>query len=163
MAMRAVAAENGEWHPSLPRSRADDIDRFVGARIRERRIMLGLTQHQLAELIGVTYQQSHKYEKGINRISAGRLFAIAQALSVEMNYFVAGMGSVAMMKATPQQRMTLDLAHSFMRIPNRAQQQALCELARTLAGTERAPVAVDDLQQHAGAAVLAGGMLRKRA
>jgi transcriptional regulator with XRE-family HTH domain len=47
------------------------IDNHVGARIRERRIMLGLTQQQLAEKIGVTYQQVHKYEHGINRISGG--------------------------------------------------------------------------------------------
>ena len=44
--------------------------------------MLGLTQHQMAELIGVTYQQAHKYEKGINRVAAGRLYHIAQALGV---------------------------------------------------------------------------------
>ena len=55
------------------RSRPQDMDRHVGARMRERRIMLGLTQQQMAELIGVTYQQAHKYEKGINRIAAGRL------------------------------------------------------------------------------------------
>ena len=46
--------------------------------------MLGLTQHQMAELIGVTYQQAHKYETAINRISAGRLYQIAQALDVEV-------------------------------------------------------------------------------
>ena len=55
------------------RSRALDVDRYVSLRIRQRRIMLGLTQQQMAELIGVTYQQAHKYETGINRISAGRL------------------------------------------------------------------------------------------
>src|SRR5216684_341602 len=54
------------------------IDDHVGGRIRERRIMLGLTQQQLAEMIGVTYQQAHKYERGINRVSAGRLFEIAR-------------------------------------------------------------------------------------
>jgi DNA-binding XRE family transcriptional regulator len=53
--------------------RTQDVDRHVGARVRERRIMLGLTQQQLADLIGVTYQQAHKYERGINRVSAGRL------------------------------------------------------------------------------------------
>ena len=58
------------------------IDDHVGARIRERRIMLGLTQQQLAEMIGVTYQQAHKYERGINRVSAGRLFEIARVLGV---------------------------------------------------------------------------------
>ena len=74
-----------------PRSRAQDIDRHVGARMRQRRIMLGLTQQQLADLIGVTYQQAHKYEKGINRIAAGRLSGIAQALGVEIGYFYEGM------------------------------------------------------------------------
>ena len=44
--------------------------------------MLGLTQHQVSELIGITYQQAHKYEKGINRVAAGRLYQIAQALGV---------------------------------------------------------------------------------
>src|ERR687890_1347453 len=75
------------------RSRAQDIDRYVGARMRERRIMLGLTQQQMAELIGVTYQQAHKYEKGINRIAAGRLSSIAQALGVEVGYFYDGLTS----------------------------------------------------------------------
>ena len=51
-----------------------DIDRYLGMRVRERRVMLGLTQQQLAELIGVTYQQAHKYEKGTNRVAAGRLY-----------------------------------------------------------------------------------------
>ena len=49
--------------------------------------MLGLTQLDLAELIGVTYQQMHKYENGINRVSAGRLYPLAQALEVEVSYF----------------------------------------------------------------------------
>ncbi len=76
------------------RSRAQDIDRHVGGRMRERRIMLGLTQQEMAELIGVTYQQAHKYEKGINRIAAGRLHHIARALvpiqeGVERNQRVA--------------------------------------------------------------------------
>ena len=76
---------------AAPRPRAQDIDRHVGARMRERRIMLGLTQQQMADLIGVTYQQAHKYEKGINRIAAGRLSSIARALGVEVSYFYEGM------------------------------------------------------------------------
>ena len=74
-----------------PRPRAQDMDRHVGARMRERRIMLGLTQQQMAELIGVTYQQAHKYEKGVNRIAGGRLYTIAQALGVEVGYFYEGL------------------------------------------------------------------------
>jgi transcriptional regulator with XRE-family HTH domain len=67
------------------RARAQDADRHVGARMRERRIMLGLTQQEMAELIGVTYQQAHKYEKGINRVAAGRLYNIAQGLGLPSN------------------------------------------------------------------------------
>ena len=81
------------------RPRAQDVDRHVGARMRERRIMLGLTQQQMAELIGVTYQQAHKYEKGINRIAAGRLYHMAQALGVEVGYFFEGLGSDNAVKA----------------------------------------------------------------
>jgi transcriptional regulator with XRE-family HTH domain len=77
--------------------------------MRERRIMLGLTQHQMAELIGVTYQQAHKYEKGINRIAAGRLHHIAQALGVEVGYFFEGFGRDTAVKATQQQRLLLEL------------------------------------------------------
>ena len=53
-------------------NRSTNTDRHVGARMRERRVMLGLSQQQMADMIGVTYKQVHKYERGINRISAGR-------------------------------------------------------------------------------------------
>ena len=118
------------------RSRAQDVDRYVGARMRERRIMLGLTQQQMAELIGVTYQQAHKYEKGINRIAAGRLFTIAQALGVEVGYFFDGMDGERSFKPTPQQRMLLELARNFIGMPSRKHQEALCSLARALSNPE---------------------------
>src|ERR1700729_2172276 len=82
--------------------RTQDIDRHVGARVRERRIMLGFTQQQLADLIGVTYQQAHKYERGINRISAGRLFEIAHVLSVPVNYFFEGLDGEASRAVSPR-------------------------------------------------------------
>jgi transcriptional regulator with XRE-family HTH domain len=82
--------------PGPGRSRAQDVDRYVGARMRERRIMLGLTQQQMAELIGVTYQQAHKYEKGINRIASGRLYNIAQALGVDIGYFFEGLTATSL-------------------------------------------------------------------
>lgn len=63
-----------------PPSRVPDLDRAVGRRIRERRIRLGLTQSQLADLIGVTYQQAHKYETGIDPLPASVLSRITQAL-----------------------------------------------------------------------------------
>jgi len=113
------------------RARPQDVDRYVGARMRERRIILGLTQQQMAELIGVTYQQAHKYEKGINRIASGRLYRIAQALGVEIGYFFEGMGRDNA-KAPPQQRLQLELARNFTSIPIRRHQDAICSLARAL-------------------------------
>ena len=116
---------------------AQDVDRHVGARLRERRIMLGLTQQELAELIGVTYQQAHKYEKGINRIAAGRLSVIARALGVEIDYFYDGLTSTpGAVKTTPQQRQMLELTRNFMAISDRRQQEAICTLARSLANSD---------------------------
>ncbi len=114
-------------------ARTQDIDRHVGARIRERRIMLGLTQQQLADLIGVTYQQAHKYERGINRVSAGRLFEIAQVLSVPVSSFFDGLEGEAGRAISPRERMCLELARNFAQIPNLRHQEALSQLARVLA------------------------------
>ena len=75
-----------------PVNRGTDVDRFVGGRIRERRVMLGLSQQQMANLIGVTYQQAHKYERGINRISAGRLYEIARVLQRAGQLLLRGAG-----------------------------------------------------------------------
>src|SRR5688572_22363967 len=100
------------------RSRPQEIDRYVGARIRERRIMLGMTQHQMADLIGVTYQQAHKYEKGINRVAAGRLYSIARVLGIEVSYFYEGLKTGRNLTLSPSQRMLLDLARNFLNIPD---------------------------------------------
>ena len=118
------------------RSRAQDVDRHVGARIRARRIMLGLTQQQMAELIGVTYQQAHKYEKGINRVAAGRLYGIATALGVEVSYFFEGLQTADRLVPSPQQRMLLNLVHNYLNIPVREHQKAIVALARALAEGE---------------------------
>ncbi len=131
-----VAAEAGEAPAAMPRrstGRTQDVDRHVGARVRERRIMLGLTQQQLADLIGVTYQQAHKYERGINRVSAGRLFEIAQVLSVPVSYFFDGLAEGGGRGVTPRERMCLELARNFAQIPNERHQEALSQLARALA------------------------------
>jgi len=95
--------------------------------------MLGLTQQQLADLIGVTYQQAHKYERGINRVSAGRLFEVAQVLSVPVSYFFDGLEQETERGITPRERMCLELARNFAQIPNERHQEALSQLARALA------------------------------
>ncbi len=115
-------------------ARASDADRHVGARIRERRIMLGLSQQQLAQMIGVTYQQAHKYERGLNRISAGRLFEIAQVLAVPISWFFEGMkAEIVPAEISPRQRMCLELARNFAMIDNEKHQEALSQMARALA------------------------------
>ncbi len=65
----------------------DSVDVHVGQRLRVRRSLLGLSQEKLAEAIGLTFQQIQKYERGINRISAGRLYQFSKILSVPISYF----------------------------------------------------------------------------
>jgi transcriptional regulator with XRE-family HTH domain len=147
--MSAVAPiRRPESTTTTGRGRAIDVDRAVSMRIRQRRIMLGLTQQQMAELIGVTYQQAHKYETAINRISAGRLYQIAQALGVDVAYFyqdvVDSEEGARQAEMLPQQRMLLELARNFAAIGNRKHQDALCNLARALASES------PELQEPAG-------------
>jgi transcriptional regulator with XRE-family HTH domain len=69
---------------------ANAIDRKLGQRVRSRRLELGMSQERLAELLGVTFQQVQKYEKGVNRIAASRLHAIAAALEMPVARFYEG-------------------------------------------------------------------------
>jgi transcriptional regulator with XRE-family HTH domain len=117
----------------VPANRANAIDRHVGTRIRERRIMLGLSQQQMADMIGVTYQQAHKYERGINRISAGRLFEISRVLNVPITFFYDGLDGGDDETSNQRQRMCLELARNFSSISNQKHQEALSQLARALA------------------------------
>jgi transcriptional regulator with XRE-family HTH domain len=118
---------------SKPANRAGDIDRHVGVKIRERRVMLGFSQQQMAELIGVTYQQAHKYERGINRISAGRLYEISHVLGVPVSFFFEGLETDKAKDLTARQRMCLELARNFAVITNERHQEALSQMARALA------------------------------
>ena len=95
--------------------------------------MLGLTQQELADLIGVTYQQAHKYERGVNRISSGRLFEIAKVLGVDVGYFFEGVADEEPAGLSERQRMCLDVARNFARISDERQQQVISQLCRLLA------------------------------
>jgi len=115
------------------RRRAQYTDRYVGARMRQRRIMLGLSQREMAALIGVTFQQACKYENGSNRVSSGRLYRIAQALDTDVGYFFEGIGKPDLFRVTQQQRLFLDLVRNFTAIPNRRHREEIASLARALA------------------------------
>ena len=130
MSSRPVTATAGT---GVGRPRAGDVDRHVGARVREWRLALGLTQQQLAELVGITDQQAHKYEKGVNRISAGRLNRLGQALGVEPGYFYEGLGEDEPVRPAAGQRRLLELMRNFVAL-SRPQQEAILGLSRALAG-----------------------------
>lgn len=74
-------------------SDANPIDIHVGKRVRVRRTILGMSQETLADALGITFQQVQKYEKGINRVSASRLFEISQVLGASINFFYDEYGS----------------------------------------------------------------------
>lgn len=69
----------------------DEIDRQLGLRVKRRRRLLGLTQRELADICGVRFQQIQKYEAAANKMSAGMIGRLAQALGVEVGYFYAGL------------------------------------------------------------------------
>jgi transcriptional regulator with XRE-family HTH domain len=132
------ASDDAPHHrPSSWRIPLAEIDRHVSRRIRARRIALGLTQDQLAQRIGVTFQQLHKYEVGANRVSAGRLEAIARALGVDVADFFVGQAG----QATHADELTLEFARAFVGIGNQRHQRAVALLVRLLAGVPLDPEA----------------------
>jgi transcriptional regulator with XRE-family HTH domain len=76
--------------PGRPKSVAQPMDKHIGARIRQRRVQLGISQEKLAHGLGVTFQQVQKYEKGTNRVSGSRMAQIAEVLEVQPAFFFAG-------------------------------------------------------------------------
>lgn len=71
----------------MPKKQANPVDAHVGHRVRLRRVLIGMSQERLGELLGLTFQQVQKYEKGVNRIGAGRLYEIAGILGVPIGFF----------------------------------------------------------------------------
>lgn len=115
------------------------VDAHVGKRIRHRRWMIGMTQQQLAEQVGIKFQQIQKYETGMNRVSASRLWDIAQSLSVPVAFFFDGIDSEQAEMATVgdmpndllADKEALELVRSYYAIPE-DQRRQLFELARVL-------------------------------
>src|SRR6186713_1316672 len=75
------------------KKQANPIDIQVGNRVRIRRMLIGMSQERLGELLSLTFQQVQKYEKGVNRIGAGRLFDVSRILGVPIDYFYEGVGA----------------------------------------------------------------------
>ena len=118
---------------------AHPVDEHVGKRLRQRRWLVGMTQQQLAEHVGIKFQQIQKYESGANRVSASRLWDIASTLDVSINFFFDGLQAEKGVKiqsdAMPSDLMgdkeALDLVRSYYAIPEN-QRRRLFDLARVL-------------------------------
>jgi len=115
------------------------VDVHVGKRIRHRRWMVGMTQQQLGEAVGIKFQQIQKYETGMNRVSASRLWDIAHAMDVPVSFFFEGLegeGEQAATKATAAgdllaDKEALELVRSYYAMPEN-QRRRLFDLARAL-------------------------------
>ncbi|WP_138512469.1 helix-turn-helix domain-containing protein [Maricaulis alexandrii] len=122
----------------------NDIDLHVGKRLRRRRRLLGLTQQQLAESVGIRFQQIQKYECGANRVSASRLFELAESLDVPVQYFYEGLSQRdevanegALAADILSQKETVDLIRAYYRLGERPRKRLL-ELAKSLEPEEAA-------------------------
>ena len=113
------------------------VDVHVGKQIRHRRWLTGMTQQQLAEAVGIKFQQIQKYETGANRVSASRLWDIAEALEVDVAFFFDGLarveheGGTALPADIIADKEALDLVRSYYAIPEN-QRRRLFDLARVL-------------------------------
>lgn len=134
--------------------RANPMDAHVGSRVRLRRMLLGMSQEKLREQLGLTFQQVQKYEKGVNRIGASRLFDLAKVLGVPIQFFYdeappsAPQGLYAPgMAERPQEGFVIDFLSSrdglelnkaFVRITDPKVKRAVVDLVRALAGEDLA-------------------------
>ncbi|KQR56331.1 helix-turn-helix domain-containing protein [Brevundimonas sp. Leaf168] len=123
---------------------ADDIDLHLGRRLRRRRRLLGLTQQQLAVQVGIRFQQIQKYECGANRISAARLWQLAEALETPVAYFYDGLAEAMEADAPPpkggevfSRKETLDLIQAYYQLDERPRRRLL-DLAKSLHAGEAA-------------------------
>jgi transcriptional regulator with XRE-family HTH domain len=111
------------------------VDVHVGKRIRHQRWLTGMTQQQLAEAVGIKFQQIQKYETGMNRVSASRLWDIAAALDVSVGFFFEGFeGTESVDPAGGDvlaDKEALDLLRAYYAIPE-TQRRRLFDLARVL-------------------------------
>ncbi|MFA5898779.1 MAG: helix-turn-helix transcriptional regulator [Hyphomicrobium sp.] len=147
MARENTLQEKGSETEERGTRRANPIDVHVGGRVRLRRMLLGMSQEKLGEHLGLTFQQVQKYEKGINRIGASRLFDLAQVLGVPVQFFyeelAVGGARAAGFADRPAEsyaaeflgsREGLELNKAFARISDSRVRRSIVDLVRAFAG-----------------------------
>jgi transcriptional regulator with XRE-family HTH domain len=133
----------------MPKNGIHPTDKHVGMRVRTRRLMLGMSQTNVADALGVTFQQLQKYEKGTNRVSASRLQNISQILQVPVTFFFEGAPRVrgehhAQTDAPFPQHVSnylatpdgLHLTKAFMQIPDPKLRRAIVNLVEQISDSE---------------------------
>ncbi|HEX4028331.1 MAG TPA: helix-turn-helix transcriptional regulator [Rhizomicrobium sp.] len=130
----------------MPKKQANPIDVQVGNRVRIRRMLIGMSQERLGDLLGLTFQQVQKYEKGVNRIGAGRLFEVSRILNVPIDFFYEGLtaapgASEGDIAAPPVMEFVssgegLQLSLAFMKIKDAKVRKRVLDLVKSLAEEE---------------------------
>src|SRR5271156_3231902 len=131
----------------MPKKQANPIDIQVGNRVRIRRMLIGMSQERLGDLLGLTFQQVQKYEKGVNRIGAGRLYEVARILNVPVDFFYEGVSSANASGSKEQQDAPpviefvssgegLQLSLAFMKIKDTKVRKRVLDLVKSLADEE---------------------------
>ena len=131
----------------VPKKQANPIDIQVGNRVRIRRMLIGMSQERLGDLLGLTFQQVQKYEKGVNRIGAGRLFEMSRILNVPVDFFYegvnahAGQSGAGEAESAPVMEFVssgegLQLSLAFMKIKDSKVRKRVLDLVKSLAEEE---------------------------
>lgn len=143
----------------MPRIKTTDegphpVDVLVGAKVKNRRLMLNMSQDDLAKACGITFQQVQKYERGTNRISVSRLAEIAQALKAQLEYFTEGCmnqlpgitkqsmrgfadGKQAAFDSENADRDQIELVRAYKSIPSAKLKKQVIEMAKALSQTDK--------------------------
>ena len=122
----------------VPKKQANPIDAQVGNRVRIRRMLIGMSQEKLGDLLGLTFQQVQKYEKGVNRVGAARLQQIATALDVPVTFFYDGDGKAREVESLLflDSAFSLRLLRAYSKIKDQTVQRQLVSLMESIAANE---------------------------
>lgn len=146
--MVKAAKKSSRRAPRGKKGRSNEVDAYVGGRVRLRRGLLGVSQEKLGKALGITFQQVQKYERGTNRIGASRLYALSKILEVPIEFFFEGMpssiagakklaglaeGPAASYEADPlASRETASLLRAYYKITDQKQRRKVLALVRSL-------------------------------
>ena len=141
--MEYIKREMTSTQPMSTKTDYSLIDREIGVRLKNRRLTLGISQMELADVLGITFQQVQKYEKGKNRINSSRLFHISDVLDIPISYFFQDIEHITnntRFITTPAAKITntnnkevVELVQHFNGIDNHEIKQGLIKLARSMA------------------------------